>query len=403
MIEPWKIDIVAIRNTLRQIGNNSTSGNDEMALWVIVNLVFYTGLKLNEITELKERDVISNNNVVNQIVFSRQKLFSPRTPLNRLPSNPPVRQRSVQLPLLPNIQGLLSGYVQGFQSTAGSRITSASPLFPVYSGESGRKNLTRHLKRYHTNFVELRRAGVIYFNTECLRNDPDPDRRKAMDRAVAGTARHFQTTERTVEDYIRGIHRPPGRRKGETRTVDDRAADLLYGLRSTGYEIFVENKVRELIIEMEELFEDSVEAEEKDSVVTKKIDSTEAKTIYLEWLYDLVLDAYRRLLGIVAAKETKPVAIQKLEPPQSLLKFLLEEIRRPPSEQEKYDPEAERTHREEIEQLMIKNRPKYRDLDELKQMIFDLIEQGKGCLNDEKIEELKSHHDKYKKRKVGFG
>lgn len=383
MIEPWKIDIVAIRNTLRQIGNNSTSGNDEMALWVIVNLVFYTGLKLNEITELKERDVISNNNVVNQIVLSRQKLFSPRTPLNRLPSNPPVRQRSVQLPLLPNIQGLLSGYVQGFQSTAGSRITSASPLFPVYSGESGRKNLTRHLKRYHTNFVELRRAGVIYFNTDCLRNDPDPDRRKAMDRAVAGTARHFQTTERTVEECLRGIHRPPGRRKGETRTVDDRAADLLYGLRSTGYEIFVENKVRELITEMEELFGDSAEA----------------KTIYLEWLYDSVLDAYMMLPKIGVSKKTKPVPIQKSGPLKRPIESLWEEMRRFLFEQEKYDPEVQRARREEFEQqLMIKNRPKYKDLDELKQMIFDLIKQGKGCLNNKKIKELKSFHDEYKRR-----
>ena len=206
--------------------------------------------------------------------------------------------------------------------------------------------------------------------------------KKVEDKTVARTVHHFQMTERTVNEYIKGIHRPAGQRRGDRRTMDDRAADLLYGLRSTEYEIFVENKVRELIAEMEELFEDSVQA----------------KTIYSEWLYDSVLDAYRRLLGIVAAEETKPVAIQKLEPPQSLLGFLLEEIRRPPSEQEKYDPEAERARSEEIEQLMIKNRPKYKDLDELKQMIFDFRDRGRRGLNKKKIKKLKSFHDEYKKR-----
>ena len=383
MSRPVQIDPAAVQNKLREVQNNSTSGNEEMALWVIVNLIFSTGLQQKEITDLKDGDVISNNNIVNQITLNRQRSTSRPTSYGSRLRRIQPRQKPVQLPLPSSIQTLLNGYVQCLHSGMVSTATGSLPLFPTYSGEKGRKNLEKHLERYQTEFRELRRAGVIRFNTDCLRNDPDPDKRKVMDRAVAETARHFQTTERTVEDYIRGIHRPPGRRKVETRTEDHRAADLLYGLRSTEYEIFVENKVRELITEMEELFGDSVEA----------------KTIYSEWLYDSVLDSYTRFLGIVAAKKTKPVAIQKMEPLERPMKSLWEEIRRFLFEQEKYDSETQRARREEFEQqLMIRNRPKYKDLDELKRMIFDLRDRGRRGLNKRKIKKLKLFQDEYKKR-----
>ena len=55
MSAPLKIDILGVRNKLRQIQSNSTSGSQQMALWVVANVIFSTGLKLKEITDLKDR------------------------------------------------------------------------------------------------------------------------------------------------------------------------------------------------------------------------------------------------------------------------------------------------------------------------------------------------------------
>jgi DNA-binding transcriptional regulator YiaG len=359
MSRPLEIDVATVQNKLRQIQSNSTSGSQQMALWVVANLILSTGLKLKEITDLKAGDVFVNNNIVNQITVNRQRPISrPTSHGSPLRIVQPGRPKSIQLALPQNIRTLLNSYVQGLRSGMASPITGSSPLFRTYSGDSGKRKLTNHLYRYETYFNELRRAGVIHFYTECCRNDPDHNRKKVSERAIKSAVGHFQMEERNVEDYLKGIHRPAGRRKGERRTLDDRGADLVLGLRSTGYEIFVEDKVSELVTEMEELFGDSVDAK-----------NIEAKRIYLKWLYEMVSECN---LPHAPSDMTSSAVIQRSEPPQS-----------------SFD-----------EQLMIKNKPEYSGLRDLKKMIFDLIEERKRGLNNGQIQQLKSFHDELQKKRM---
>ena len=152
-----------------------------------------------------------NNNIVNQITVNRQRPISrPTSYGSSLRTVQPGRPRPIQLALPQNTRTLLNSYVQGLRSGMVSPAAGSSYLFRPYSGDKGRRNLTRHLESYRTGFVELRRAGVIHFHTECCRNDPDPNRKKVSDRAVARAASHFQTEERNIKDYLRGIHRRRG-------------------------------------------------------------------------------------------------------------------------------------------------------------------------------------------------
>jgi hypothetical protein len=109
---------------------------------------------------------------------------------------------------------------------------------------------------------------------------------------------------------------------------------------------------------MEELFGDSVDAK-----------NIEAKTIYLKWLYKMVSECN---LPHAPSDMMSSAVIQRSEPPQS-----------------SFD-----------EQLMIKNKPEYSGLRDLKKMIFDLIEERKRGLNNGQIQQLKSFHDELQKKRV---
>ena len=80
------------------------------------------------------------------------------------------------------------------------------------------------------------------------------------DRAVARAASHFQTEERNIKDYLRGIHRRRGEKPLEEQPLGSQIMHYIGEVQKlTDYEILIEGKVEKLLRGFYDLIDDNRE------------------------------------------------------------------------------------------------------------------------------------------------
>lgn len=157
-------------------------------------------------------------------------------------------------------------------------------------------------------------------------------------------------------DDRKGIHRPVGHKEGEREADSKRIEDFLGEVvHLTGYEIFVEDKVKGLIAQFESLFGHNVHK----------------KRLFLSDLYDRVSlqMPHPSIIPQTAIPETKEPQLQSFSEFKQALTNMEE------GEIEGFTPESQNSR-------------------QLEQTLSDLIKTGQRNLNDEEIRKLKLEHDR---------
>lgn len=150
-------EIATILARMEQIKNTALPSIDGKMLWCAANLVFYAGLKENEIPWLKVRNAFNQET---DIVIS------------------PIRECGTNLKkpicLSNKVKEILKEYIQYLKADKPA-LDPNSALFPGYSiKQGGKKALTKDLKDVSLNLKELRRIGAGNHYWDLIRDGSDP-------------------------------------------------------------------------------------------------------------------------------------------------------------------------------------------------------------------------------------
>lgn len=217
-------EIAMVLRKMKGIKHTQKPNIDRKMLWCVANLVFFAGVKRNEIAWLKIRDVFRGNNIADRIRQCGRKLIKPIQLSNKV-----IR--------------ILSGYIQHLGQNGARVLDPDSALFDDYSGKSGERNLSRHLEDYKTSFNNLRKAGINYYYQDLLRNGNDSNT------AIKGTAKRFRMEERSVRNLvIKGTPNPAGQKKEEKQGLSERVMHFIAEAQKlTDHGILVEDKAHKLL------------------------------------------------------------------------------------------------------------------------------------------------------------
>jgi hypothetical protein len=217
-------EIATVLRKMKKIKHTQKPYIDGRMLWCVANLVFFAGVKKNEIAWLKIRDVFNGNSITDRIFQCGRRLKKP-------------------IQISNEVMRILSGYIQYLRQNGARVLDPDSALFPDYSGKSGGRNLSRHLEDYKTSFNDLRKTGINHYYQDLLRDGNDGNI------ALKGTASHFRMEERSVRNLvIKGTPSPAGRKKEEKQVLSERILHFFAeAQRLTDHEILVEDKARKLL------------------------------------------------------------------------------------------------------------------------------------------------------------
>lgn len=270
------------------------------------------GVAMKTICELKVKDVYDQGEIVDEIDLGNGKVTKP---LNQ----------QFKTDLLDYI-----GYLQSIDHGDPN-----SPLFPHYDGESGKKNLARHIKRFTNfrDFHDVRKSAEKSFQ------EKQKEAGASYKESINAAASYFGKTVRGIKGSQSTGKRISSENTPKTITLLDQIIVL------NTVDILLMDKVRTILGE----YFTAIETE-----FTEPEERLNVKTIFIETLIErviIVMKEYNRDLSLIEKFRNQIDNTQSVDDSWNILIAFIETMKEGLSKQEKKDLQVESGARDRIEKI----------------------------------------------------